>query len=118
MQIIELANDFIERLACLLRGGEVTEGVATPVVASSDADLEREPQRRASGAAGEEERDVELYARTPFTAWEHALGRGCHHPILWERVKGSPFERLYRERFNPPEELAPATAAPHRNYAL
>lgn len=47
----------------------------------------------------DEETEVDFYARTPFTAWEHALLRKRHHPKLWQAVLGSPYERLYRRRF-------------------
>ncbi len=47
------------------------------------------------------ETETEFYSRTAFTAWEHALSLNQHHPKLWEAIKGSPFERLYRTRFYP-----------------
>lgn len=48
---------------------------------------------------GDEDSEIDFYARSPFTAWEHALLRKRHHPRLWKIIKGSPFEALYRERF-------------------
>ncbi len=45
------------------------------------------------------ETEIDFYARTPFTAWEHALSRERHHPKLWLVIQGSPYERLYRRRF-------------------
>jgi hypothetical protein len=47
----------------------------------------------------DEDSEIDFYARSPFTAWEHALLRNRHHPKLWSMIKGSPFEWLYRERF-------------------
>jgi hypothetical protein len=48
---------------------------------------------------GDEDSEIDFYARSPFTAWEHALLRSRHHPKLWRAIKGTPFEGLYRERF-------------------
>jgi len=48
--------------------------------------------------------EIPEYVRCPYTAWEHALTLGHHHPRLWNLVRRSPFEALYRERFDPPEE--------------
>ncbi len=47
------------------------------------------------------ETETDFYSRTAFTAWEHALSLNQHHSKLWEAVKGSPYERLYRKRFHP-----------------
>ncbi len=47
------------------------------------------------------ETETEFYSRSAFTAWEYALSLNRHHPRLWEAVKGSPYERLYRTRFHP-----------------
>ncbi len=55
-------------------------------------------------ARGNALEEIPFYVRSPYTAWEHAMARGSHHPTLWNLVKGSPFENLYRQRFNPPEE--------------
>jgi len=49
----------------------------------------------------DDETEVDTAARYPFNAWEYAQHRGQHHPKLWQRIKGSPYEKQYRERFNP-----------------
>jgi hypothetical protein len=48
---------------------------------------------------GDEE--IEQSARYPWNAWDTAQRTGRHHPKLWQTIKGSPFERDYRARFNP-----------------
>lgn len=50
--------------------------------------------------------ELEIAARSAFTAHDLALRRGRHHPKLWAKVKGSPFEREYRRKFNPQEAKA------------
>jgi hypothetical protein len=44
------------------------------------------------------EAETDFYVRQPFTAWDHAQRHG-HHPKLWKVIKGSPYERLYRQKF-------------------
>lgn len=44
--------------------------------------------------------ELEIALKSPFTAHHLALRWG-HHPKLWAKVKGSPFEKEYRRRFNP-----------------
>jgi hypothetical protein len=51
--------------------------------------------------AGRGEEDVAQAARSPFTAYSHAVTTGKHHPRLWNAVKNSPFEKQYRQKFNP-----------------
>lgn len=46
------------------------------------------------------EDEMELALKSAFTAHDLALRRG-HHPRLWAKIKGSPFEQEYRRRFNP-----------------
>jgi hypothetical protein len=54
------------------------------------------PPKPEFGSDGE---DLEFHTRTPFNAYSHALERG-HHQQLWDKVKGSVYEPLYRKRFN------------------
>ena len=49
--------------------------------------------------------EVDNAARQPFTAMELASRRKRHHPKLWNAVKGSPYERGYRRKFNPVESV-------------
>jgi hypothetical protein len=56
---------------------------------------------RFSGANSEE--DTQFAARTPFTAFTMALDLGRHDKRLWNVIKGSPYEREYRRKFNPPD---------------
>jgi hypothetical protein len=53
----------------------------------------------------DDDTELEVAARSPFTAHDLALRRNKHHPKLWQRVKGSPYEREYRKKFNPTEAL-------------
>ena len=48
----------------------------------------------------EQDDELEFHAKSPFTAYSHAMDRGQHHPRLWQAVKGSVYEPLYRKRFN------------------
>lgn len=43
--------------------------------------------------------ELALHAKTPFTAYSHALERG-HHPRLWQAVKGSVYAPMYQKKFN------------------
>ena len=54
------------------------------------------PQR---AVYGDEETAVDMAARSPFTALEHALVLNRHHPKLWNAIRGSPFETLYCQQF-------------------
>jgi hypothetical protein len=45
------------------------------------------------------ETELEMAAKSGFTAWEYADRTGLHHPRLFQAVKGSPYEPLYRRRF-------------------
>jgi len=54
---------------------------------------------------GDDDAELEVAARQPFTAHELAVSRNKHHPKLWQRVKGSPFENDYRRRFNVRESV-------------
>ncbi len=51
--------------------------------------------------------ELALHAKTPFTAYSHALERG-HHPRLWQAVRGSVYEPLYRKKFNVGEAKKPS----------
>jgi len=55
----------------------------------------------AQWSMGDDEKDVEQAARSAYTAHSHALTTGKHHPKLWSRIKGSPFEADYVRRFKP-----------------
>lgn len=52
----------------------------------------------------DQESELDFYARSPFTAWEHALVRKEPHPKLWRAVKGSPYEALYVRLYGKPNE--------------
>lgn len=52
------------------------------------------------------EAETEFYARNPFMAYSLAMDRG-HHPKLWQVVKGSVYEPLYRKRFKMLEDRSP-----------
>lgn len=45
--------------------------------------------------------EMTMAEKSPFTAHDLAMRRGRHHPRLWAKVKGSPFEHEYRRKFNP-----------------
>lgn len=64
---------------------------------------ERKPNYAKFG--DEEDAELDNAARQPFTAMDMALRRNQHHPKLWKSIKGSPYERDYRKRFNPTEAL-------------
>ena len=46
----------------------------------------------------DEDMEMEIALKQPFTAMALALRRG-HHPRLWAKIKGSPFEVDYRQHF-------------------
>jgi len=48
--------------------------------------------------------ELEMAEKSAFTAHDLALRRGRHHPRLWAKIKGSPFETEYRRRFNVQDE--------------
>lgn len=48
-----------------------------------------------------DDEEIANAARQPFTALDYALNSGRHHPKLWQAIKGSPFEREYRNAYNP-----------------
>ena len=51
--------------------------------------------------------ELDMAEKSPFTAHDLALRRGRHHPRLWAKVKGSPFEREYRRKFGQVEAEDP-----------
>jgi hypothetical protein len=55
--------------------------------------------------ADDPDAELDQAVRQPFTAHEYATRYNRHHPRLWKAVKGSPFERDYRRRFNPTEAI-------------
>ncbi len=91
--------------------GYSSESLAAPLVAAAGScteffrrvirGREHAPQKL---LFKDDEAEIEFYARTAFTAWEHALFRKRHHPKLWKAVQGSPYEGLYRARFQPEKE--------------
>ena len=65
------------------------------------------PRFRPGGGEDEQalEQEREMAARSAFTAYDHAENVDKRfHPRTWQAVKGSPYERMYRQRFNPPGE--------------
>lgn len=53
---------------------------------------------------GDDSKDREIAARSGFTAWDYALNVDRKfHPATWKAVRGTPFEQMYRRKFNPPE---------------
>jgi hypothetical protein len=64
------------------------------------------PQRAVFSDVDEE---TLFYARSAFTAWEYALVLGRHNLTLWNAIKGSPFECLYRQKFHPQDLPVRAT---------
>ena len=47
--------------------------------------------------------ELEMAEKSAFTSHELAVRKRQHHPRLWAKVKGSPYEREYRQMFNPPD---------------
>lgn len=52
----------------------------------------------------DDDTEMEMAAKSPFTAWEYALRRNKHHPRLQQAVKGSAFDSLYRRQFKIPQD--------------
>jgi len=50
------------------------------------------------------DKELDFYARQPFTALSYAKQRG-HHPKLWQVVKGSVYEPEYRRMFGVKEAI-------------
>ncbi len=51
----------------------------------------------------DDDTELEMAARTPFTAWEYATRSNKHHPKLLKAVFGSPYEHLYKRHFKLPD---------------
>lgn len=56
---------------------------------------------------GDVDAEMQFYTRNPFMAWERAQEISQHHPALWQAVKGSPYESLYRRKFKITESCVP-----------
>jgi hypothetical protein len=78
--------------------GEVKESVI-------EAILGKEIKPAVAHIGDTEDEELENASRQPFTAYDMALRRGRHHPRLWKSIQGSPYERQYRQKFNPTEAL-------------
>lgn len=61
-------------------------------------DVDTEPPPRFG--TGREEDDTQMASRSAFQAWERALEIGHHDPQLWAAVRGTVYEKPYREHFN------------------
>jgi hypothetical protein len=48
--------------------------------------------------------ELDMAEKSAFTAHELALRRNRHHPRLWAKIKGSPFENEYRRHFRIQDE--------------
>jgi hypothetical protein len=64
-----------------------------------DAMLARERKPVVARIGDNEEEEIDNAARQPFTAYDHALRTGKHHPKLWNAIKGTPYARQYLQRF-------------------
>jgi hypothetical protein len=47
--------------------------------------------------------EMEMAAKSPFTAWEYAQRTNKHHPTLLKAVFNSPYEKFYKRHFNMPQ---------------
>lgn len=63
---------------------------------------------------GNEDDDLAFHTKSPFNAYSHSMERG-HHPRLWQAVKGSVYEPLYRKRFNVTEKKEPSLKVLKKN---
>ncbi len=48
----------------------------------------------------DDDTEIEMAAKQPFTAWEYAQRTNRHHPKLLKAVFNSPYEKLYKRQFN------------------
>lgn len=58
----------------------------------------------------DQDAELEMAEKSPFTAYDLALRRG-HNPRLWAKIKGSVYEPEYRRRFNVGESKSPPMKA-------